>query len=84
MNINTKLALVEFRLVGTSKVRIHYFTKKDTEDFLNQTLKDLAAKGHKIILGSAANRSELLKGDTEVSFRNPEDFSLLLRVIIKK
>ena len=84
MNINTKLALVEFRLVGTNKSRIHYFTKKDTEDFLHQTLKDLAAKGHKIILGSAANRSELLKGDTEVSFRNPEDFSLLLRVIIKK
>lgn len=84
MNINTKLALVEFRLVGTNKSRIHYFTKKDTEDFLNQTLKDLAAKGHKIISGLAANRSELLKGDTEVSFRNPEDFSLLLRVIIKK
>ena len=31
MNINTKPVLVEFRLVGANKSRIHYFTQKDTE-----------------------------------------------------
>lgn len=52
MNINTKLALVEFRLVGTNKRRVHYrfisfrtygtgVVQYDTKAFMSDDMKAL-------------------------------------------
>ena len=79
--MNMKFVVVIFRVIG-GKEKVHFFNKMDIEDF-NEKLKKLSQKGRKILSGKDAETS-VSKGDIEVTFRNPEDFSLLLRVLIRK
>ena len=79
--MSMKFVVAVFRVIG-GKEKIHFFNKMDVADF-GEKLKKLSQKGHKILSGKDAETSAS-KGDIEVTFRNPEDFSLLLRVLIRK